>query len=131
MTGTRKRARTPGKAGRGPDRSRGWPADPAAREQLQRALALGAVASTRDRALLNTRVEYEDEVTGARWVVTLVHPDAADGKAHRVSVLEPLGMALLGLREGQSVDWPLDNGLRRRVRLVRVLSRTDAQARNS
>ena len=72
-------------------------------------------------AVMNARVEYEDEDSGERGVITLVHPGVADDRSGRISVLDPLGMALLGLREGQSVDWPLQHGRRRRVRLVKVL----------
>lgn len=72
-------------------------------------------------AVINARIEYEDEGSGERGVITLVHPSAADDTSGRVSVLDPLGMALLGLREGQSVDWPLQHGHRRRIRLVKLL----------
>lgn len=114
--------------GRSVQRSRTWPSDPEARDQLRRAYCLGNSGDAPDTAVLDACIEYEDEATGVRCVITLVHPDAADAAARRVSVLEPLGMALLGLREGQSVDWPLGNGRRRRVRLVRVLSSADPQA---
>lgn len=72
-------------------------------------------------AVMNARIEYEDERSGERGIITLVHPSVADDRAGRISVLDPLGMALLGLREGQSVDWPLQHGHRRRIRLVRLL----------
>ena len=81
-----------------------------------------------DRALIDARLEYEDEGSGQRQVVTLVRPSAVDGTAGRISVLDPLGLALLGLREGQSVDWPLQHGHRRRIRLIRVLPRRRSPA---
>jgi regulator of nucleoside diphosphate kinase len=71
--------------------------------------------------VINARILYEDEDTGERGEVTLVYPNAADAGSGHLSVLEPLGMALLGLREGESVDWPLHNGTRQRIRLVSVL----------
>jgi len=74
-----------------------------------------------EKPMINARIRYEDEDTGERRVVTLVYPDVADAASGRLSVLEPLGMALLGLREGESVDWPMQNGTRRRIRLVKVL----------
>ena len=88
-----------------------------------------ARSRTAGTAEMNARVEYEDECSGERGVITLVHPGAADSGSGRVSVLDPLGMALLGLREGQSVDWPLQHGHRRRIRLVRVLRRARPHAR--
>lgn len=85
----------------------------------------------RNRATINARIEFEDETSGERQVILLVHPRAADDKRGHVSVLEPLGMALLGLREGEAVDWPLENGRRRRIRLVRVLAAPNGQARSA
>jgi regulator of nucleoside diphosphate kinase len=86
-----------------------------------RTARLRPAAFPADMGLINARIRYEDEDTGERRVVTLVYPDTADERLARVSVLDPLGMALLGLREGESVDWPLQNGRRRRIRLLRVL----------
>jgi len=79
-------------------------------------------------ARIDARLEYEDEGSGQRQAITLVRPSAANGAAGRVSVLDPVGMALLGLREGQSVDWPLQHGDRRCIRLIRVLPRRRSPA---
>lgn len=76
-----------------------------------------------DMATIDARIRYEDEDTGERRVVRLVYPEDAVGRSDRVSVLDPLGMALLGLREGECVDWPLPNGKRQRIRMMSVLSR--------
>jgi regulator of nucleoside diphosphate kinase len=101
--------------------------DPAAQEQLRRARRLVAGCATPDRARINARIEFEDEGSGERQVIVLVHPRAANDRLGHVSVLAPLGMALLGLREGEAVDWPLENGRRRRIRLVRVLGAPSAR----
>jgi regulator of nucleoside diphosphate kinase len=107
------------------------PMDPAAREQLRlaRQLVDGSVAP--DRATIDARIEFEDESSGERRVILLVHPRAANERLGRVSVLEPLGMALLGLREGECVDWPLENGARRRIRLIRVVAVPGGRAGNA
>ncbi|OWY40271.1 transcription elongation factor GreAB [Xenophilus sp. AP218F] len=42
--------------------------------------------------------------------LTLVYPKEADGEQGRISVLAPIGAALLGLAEGQSIDWPTPSG---------------------
>ncbi len=54
---------------------------------------------------MNSDVIYEDTASGAQRAVRLVYPKDAAGHG-RVSVLAPVGSALLGLRPGQQIDWP-------------------------
>ena len=42
--------------------------------------------------------------------LTLVYPDQADLSAGRISIMAPVGMALLGLRVGQTIEWPGPQG---------------------
>ncbi|MGH8205064.1 MAG: nucleoside diphosphate kinase regulator [Steroidobacteraceae bacterium] len=69
---------------------------------------------------MNSRVIFENETTGERREVTLVYPGNADIDAGRISVLVPVGTALLGLRVGQSIDWELPGGAKQRYRVVEV-----------
>jgi len=88
--------------------------------ELVRATVLPAREVPSDLVTMNSRVSYRDESAGVRREVTLVYPDAADSSARRVSVLSPLGSALLGLRVGQAIEWPLPNGNRKRYRVLAV-----------
>jgi regulator of nucleoside diphosphate kinase len=78
-----------------------------------------------DVVTMNSRVVFEDE-TGARREVLLVYPPAAGGSRDRVSVLSPVGTALLGLVVGESIDWPIGEGATRRLRIVAVLSQPES-----
>jgi regulator of nucleoside diphosphate kinase len=69
---------------------------------------------------VGSRVRFEDERTGATRVVVLVYPSAADVSAGRVSVLAPVGAALLGLSAGDRIEWPLPGGREARLRIVSV-----------
>jgi regulator of nucleoside diphosphate kinase len=73
-----------------------------------------------DVVTMNSRVIFENESTGERREVTLVYPGSADINAGKISVLVPIGTALLGLRVGQAIDWELPNGERQRYRIVKV-----------
>lgn len=73
-----------------------------------------------DVVTMNSRVVFEDETTGERREVTLVYPWDADIDAGRISILVPVGTALLGLRVGQSIDWQLPSGDKRRYRIIAV-----------
>lgn len=98
--------------------------DRAAAEALESELD-GAVVVPRaqlpaDVVSLNATVEFEDESTRRRQVVQLVLPARADPGRGRVSVVAPVGAALLGLKVGQSLDWPVPRGTVR-VRILRVV----------
>jgi regulator of nucleoside diphosphate kinase len=73
-----------------------------------------------DVVTMNSRVIFENETTGERREVTLVYPGNADIDAGRISVLVPIGTALLGLRVGQSIEWVLPGGEKQRYRIVDV-----------
>ncbi len=55
-------------------------------------------------------VKYRDNTTGQVIEVTLAYPRAADGQRGRVSVLEPLGAALIGLSVGQTMQFATRSG---------------------
>ena len=88
--------------------------------ELERAIVLEHDEIAHKVVTLNKRVEVLDLDTGARQEVTLVGPADADVSARRISVLAPLGTALLGYQEGDDVEWLMPGGLRR-LRIDRVL----------
>ena len=56
----------------------------------------------------------------------LVYPQTADFAKHRISVLTPVGAMLLGLAEGQAIDWAADDGVTHRIALEQVRSQVAA-----
>ncbi|HEX6692475.1 MAG TPA: GreA/GreB family elongation factor [Burkholderiales bacterium] len=70
-----------------------------------------------DRIAMNSRVTYREEPEGMRRSVVLVHPIEADAAAGRISVLSPVGLALLGRTPGSVVtaDLPGGNALALRI----------------
>ncbi len=73
-----------------------------------------------DVVTMNSRVVFENETTRERREVTLVYPSSADIDSGKISILVPVGTALLGLRVGQSIDWELPGGEKQRYRIVDV-----------
>jgi regulator of nucleoside diphosphate kinase len=66
---------------------------------------------------MNSTVELEDLEDGDIMTYTLVFPENADIEAGKISVLAPLGMAMLGFKVGDEIEWPVPAGtLRVRVR---------------
>lgn len=88
--------------------------------ELLRAVVVPPGDIPNDVVTMNSRALFENETTGERREIKLVYPGSADIAAGRVSVLAPIGTALLGLRVGQSIDWELPNGEKQRYRVVAV-----------
>lgn len=65
-------------------------------------------------------VTYRDETTGQEKSVTLVYPEEADITQMRVSVMTPIGVALLGLAEGASFYWDTRENQRRMLTIISV-----------
>jgi regulator of nucleoside diphosphate kinase len=69
---------------------------------------------------MGSTVTYRDDVTGNERTVTLVFPDEADLAAGKISVLTPVGAALIGLSAGQSIEWRTPGGGIRSLTVLRV-----------
>ncbi|MEH6676949.1 nucleoside diphosphate kinase regulator [Phenylobacterium sp.] len=82
-----------------------------------------------DIAGMGAEVEFVDLSHGETRTVTLVYPADADISAGRVSILTPVGAGLLGLRPGQSIQWPDREGRERELRIVSVRRPELADAR--
>jgi len=78
-----------------------------------------------DVITIYSRAEVFDLVSGERRELTLVLPRESDAAVGRISVLAPLGTALLGYRAGDEVEWQMPGGLRRlRIDKVRPPAET-------
>ncbi|HET9596686.1 MAG TPA: nucleoside diphosphate kinase regulator [Anaeromyxobacteraceae bacterium] len=103
--------------------------DAAAAQQLEteldRALVVPQGELPPDVVTMNSRVVFEDE-TGRRRDIQLVYPREAAPERGRISILAPVGVALLGLAIGQEIDWPMPNGRTASLRIVSVLYQPEA-----
>lgn len=89
----------------------------AAAEELEAELARAQVVPQRevprDIVTMNSDVLYEDTTQAEQRQIRLVYPSHADLERGWISVLAPLGSALLGLRVGQTIEWRMPRGVRR------------------
>lgn len=76
---------------------------------------------------MNSRVLFEDISTGEEGTATIVYPSDVDPATGRISVLSPVGAALLGEPEGSEVELPLPHGETRRIRIGSVLYQPEAE----
>jgi regulator of nucleoside diphosphate kinase len=86
--------------------------------EIERAEVLPAKDMPADVVTMRSTVVFEDVDTGKRTEALLAYPEDADPARSKISVLAPVGMALLGLGKGQSIAWPFPKG---RTRTLRVL----------
>lgn len=94
--------------------------------EVERAVLHDAAAVPPDVVTMNATVGFIDEGDGAERTIRLVFPSDADISEGRVSIMTPVGAALIGLREGQSIVWPDRDGHARRLTVVKVDQRPPA-----
>ena len=70
-----------------------------------------------DVVTMNSRVRYADMAARSTKEVTLVYPEEADATQGKVSVLSPIGNALLGMKVGQTGRLRLPHGSERAIRV--------------
>lgn len=82
-------------------------------EELERAQVLQPEQVAADIVTMHRPLRIVDLSNGQRQDLTLVGPAEANVGARLISVLAPLGTALLGNREGDEVEWLMPGGVRR------------------
>ena len=97
-------------------------------EELDRAAVVAPEALPPRVVTMHAQVSYRDDVTDQVGRMTLVYPGEEDAEAQAVSVLSPVGAALVGLSEGQSIRWRTPSGGFRGLTVLRVLFQPHAGA---
>jgi regulator of nucleoside diphosphate kinase len=94
--------------------------------ELDRASITAQTQLPPDVVTMRSRILFEDVETGRQREATLVYPDEADIAQSKVSILAPVGLAVLGLRVGDTIEWPLPNERLATLRIVKVLYQPEA-----
>lgn len=89
--------------------------------ELRRSRVVPRTQVPRDVVTMNSTVRLRDLEAGEEETYTLVYPHEADISAGRLSILAPVGTALLGYRVGDVVEWPVPAGVTR-FRIEEVVS---------
>lgn len=99
-------------------------------EALSRELERAELVAPQDMpanvVTMNSRVRFRDLNDDSVHERTLVYPQRLDSAEDALSVMAPIGSALLGLSEGQEIDWQLPGGQRTRLRIEKVLYQPEA-----
>ena len=89
-------------------------------EELGRARVVPAEKLPSDVVAIGRSVTYRDESTGLERTVTPVFPEEADISQGRISILTPIGVAMLGLAAGASFPWDTRTGMQRILTILHV-----------
>jgi regulator of nucleoside diphosphate kinase len=96
-----------------------------AREALARELRRARVVSLQDlpsdTVMMHSTVRYSAEEGGAPRIATLVYPGEDDAAEGKLSVLTPLGCALIGLSSGQSIHYEEADGSTKTLTVLAVM----------
>lgn len=94
-------------------------------EEVERAELVASDQLPRDVVGIGSQVTYRDDSSGSIRTIHLVMPADADLATLRVPVLSPIGAALIGLRVGQRMSWPLQDGSERSFSVLQVVQAGD------
>lgn len=70
---------------------------------------------------MNSTVKFVIESTNEEFELTLVYPKDVDSSEKKISIFAPVGSALLGLSQGDEIEWPKPGGGFIKVRLKDVV----------
>ncbi|MFZ5956652.1 nucleoside diphosphate kinase regulator [Pseudomonas sp. QL9] len=101
------------------------PAAEALETELSRAQVVGHDEVPPGVVTMNSSVRCREEGSGKEYQLTLVYPDQVGGEG-KVSILAPVGTALLGLSVGQSIDWPAPGGKTLKLTLLDITYQPEA-----
>ena len=88
--------------------------------EIERATVVPDTAPLAGIVGMESEVIFRDDATGLQKQVTLVYPKSADIEAGRISVLTPIGAALIGLSAGQAISFETPSGELRSLTVMEV-----------
>jgi regulator of nucleoside diphosphate kinase len=93
--------------------------------ELDRAQVVDPHEIPPDVITLNSTVQLVDQETGDEMIYTLVFPEEADVSTGKISILAPIGTAMLGYRVEDIFEWDTPGG-KRKIRVKRIIFQPEA-----
>ncbi len=94
-------------------------------DELLRAEVVDPRQIPADVVTMNSRIALKDLATGEEMVYELVFPSDARLEENRISILAPVGTALLGYRAGDTISWKVPGGTRK-IKITKILYQPEA-----
>lgn len=106
-----------------------FPGKEALQAELERAEVVEPQKIPPSVVTMNSTVRFTIADSGKDFSLTLVYPKDIDGSADQISVLAPVGSALLGLSVGNELEWPRPGGGMMKVRVDEVVYQPERDGR--
>jgi len=97
-------------------------------QELQRGVVVPARKTPNDVITMNSTARFTDLNSGEEITYSLVFPADADIAQNKISVLAPIGTAMLGYRVGDIIEWEVPAGMRR-LKVEEILYQPEAAGR--
>lgn len=94
-------------------------------DELDRAIVVETEQVPEDVVRMHALCTYIDQCSGAHRQIELVYPDESDPAQGKISVLTPVGSALIGLRVGQEIAWEFPDGSMHHLKVSSVSQRNE------
>jgi regulator of nucleoside diphosphate kinase len=93
--------------------------------ELNRAIIVDTDKIPPDIVTMNSKVYFRDMDTGKDEFYQLVYPEDADIEQNKISILAPIGTAILGYKVGDVIEWKVPAGVRR-LKIKKILYQPEA-----
>jgi len=88
--------------------------------ELERADLVAPEQMPANVVTMNSQVKFSVVSTGVTFTLKLVYPKDMDSSGNTISILAPVGSAMLGLKEGEEINWPDGQGGMLQVRIETI-----------
>lgn len=89
-------------------------------EELVRATVVAPREVPDNIVTMNSTVKFFVESTNKEFELTLVYPKDMDSSGKTISILAPVGSALLGLSIGDEIEWPKPGGGNLKIKIIQI-----------
>lgn len=94
--------------------------------ELERATIIKDEEVPADLVTMNTKLKFLNVQDNKEMIITIVYPSDSNFSEGKISVLAPLGSALIGLRVGQEIDWTFPDGKNKILKILEIIYQPEA-----
>lgn len=94
--------------------------------ELQNAVVVDPKDIPPDVITMHSKFSIRDLITNEESVYTLVFPFDADIEQKKLSILDPIGVAVIGYRKGDVVEWEVPEG-KRKIMIEKIIYQPEAE----
>ena len=104
------------------------------KKELKAELARAEIVEPKDvpptTVSMNSTVRFSVKSSSEQFTLTLVYPKDMDSSSGKISILAPVGSALLGLSQGDKIEWPNPGGGVLQVQIEEIVYQPERDGRH-